>query len=98
MDEVRRVDVFGGPKGSVKIPGTPFGGSITDGIYIRFGSSGSVDDVGMRVKAEGSVSADPIQIKGGDTMDFSFARCPGEVDSGEQQRRLVGRRRGRRGR
>ena len=67
-----KVTVFGGPKGSVKIPGTPFGGSIKDGIYIRFGSNGSVDDVGMRVKAEGAVSADPIQIKGGDSMDFSF--------------------------
>ena len=34
--------------------------------------NGSVDDVGMRVKAKGSASIDPIQIKGGDSMDFSF--------------------------
>jgi hypothetical protein len=26
----------------------------------------------MRVKAEGSASVDPITIKGGDSMDFSF--------------------------
>ncbi len=33
----------------------------------------SVDDVGMRVKAEGSAGVDPIQIKGGGTRLLTVA-------------------------
>ena len=67
-----KTTVFAGPKGGVSIPGTAFGGSAKDGVYITFDSEGDVDDVGLRFTAEGSASGNPVAIKSGETMDFSF--------------------------
>jgi tetratricopeptide (TPR) repeat protein len=68
-----KVTLFGGPKASGKIPGTPLGGSIKDGLYVRFNRDGSLDDAGFRVSPGVQAGAGPFTIKGGDSMDFAFA-------------------------
>jgi tetratricopeptide (TPR) repeat protein len=68
-----RLMVFAGPKVSGKIPGTGIGGSFKDGLYLRFTGDGHLDDFGFRTSVSGSVGFGPMSIKGGDSMDFSFA-------------------------
>jgi tetratricopeptide (TPR) repeat protein len=67
-----KTTVFAGPKGGVKVPATQFGGSAKDGIYVTFDAEGDVDDVGLRFTADGGWSTNPVSIKSGETMDFSF--------------------------
>jgi tetratricopeptide (TPR) repeat protein len=68
-----KLTLFGGPKASGRIPGTNIGGSIKDGIFVRFNRDGSVDDAGFRVSATAQGGLDAFTIKGGTSMDFSFA-------------------------
>lgn len=67
-----KTTVFAGPKGGVTVPGTQFGGSAKDGVYVTFDSEGDIDDAGLRFTADGGASENPVSIKSGETMDFSF--------------------------
>ena len=67
-----RVTIFGGPKAGAKIPGTSFGGSFKDGLYVTLDSQG-VADAGFRASPSVEVGVDQFRIKGSDSVDFSFA-------------------------
>jgi hypothetical protein len=67
-----KISVFAGPKASAKIPGTSIGASFKDGLYLTI-KNGGVDDFGFRTSASTSTGFGPFSIKGGDSMDFSFA-------------------------
>jgi tetratricopeptide (TPR) repeat protein len=67
-----KVSIFGGPKAGGKIPGTSIGGSIKDGIYVTVSEEG-VEDVGFRVSPSVQVGLDSFSVKGGKSLDFSFA-------------------------
>jgi hypothetical protein len=67
-----KISVFAGPKASAKIPGTSLGASFKDGLYLTI-KNGGVDDFGFRTSASTSAGFGPFSIKGGDSMDFSFA-------------------------
>jgi tetratricopeptide (TPR) repeat protein len=68
-----KMTVFAGPKASAKIPGTSIGASFKDGLYLQVGRDGYVADFGFRTSVSGSAGFGPFSIKGGDSMDFSFA-------------------------
>jgi hypothetical protein len=68
-----KMTVFAGPKVSAKIPGTTIGASFKDGLYLSIGKDGYVADFGMRASVSASAGFGPFSIKGGDSMDFSFA-------------------------
>ena len=68
-----KMTVFAGPKLNAKIPGTSIGGSFKDGLYVTFKGDDSIGDFGFRTSVSGAVGFGPFSIKGGDSMDFSFA-------------------------
>lgn len=68
-----KMTIFAGPKVGAKIPGTSIGGSFKDGLYITFKGDDSIGDFGFRTSVSGSAGFGPFSIKGGDSMDFSFA-------------------------
>jgi tetratricopeptide (TPR) repeat protein len=68
-----KTTVFAGPKVGAKIPGTSIGASFKDGLYVQFGKDGYVGDFGFRTSVSASAGFGPFSIKGGDSMDFSFA-------------------------
>jgi hypothetical protein len=68
-----KMTVFAGPKLSAKIPGTSLGASFKDGLYLQVGKDGYVADFGFRTSVSASAGFGPFSIKGGDSMDFSFA-------------------------
>lgn len=72
MPATGKVTIFGGPKASGKIPGTSIGGSIKDGLYVTISNEG-VTDAGFRVSPTVQAGLDQFSIKGGKSLDFSFA-------------------------
>jgi hypothetical protein len=68
-----KMTIFAGPKLGAKIPGTSLGGSFKDGLYVTFKGDDSIGDFGFRTSVSGGAGFGPFSIKGGDSMDFSFA-------------------------
>jgi hypothetical protein len=71
-----KVTIFGGPKGSLKWPGTQIGGSVKDGIYVTVSKNG-FEDAGVRVSVSAQAALDEgFGVKASDKLDFSFVGSP----------------------